>query len=416
MSSIYQQPDPTGHFGIYGGSFVSETLTHAINELRDAYARYQHDPEFIAEFNYELAHFVGRPSPVYHAARMSREQGGAQIFLKREDLNHTGAHKINNVIGQALLARRMGKPRVIAETGAGQHGVATATICARYGLECVVYMGSEDVKRQSPNVYRMNLLGASVVPVDSGSKTLKDALNEAMRDWVTNVENTFYIIGTVAGPHPYPMMVRDFQSVIGKECLTQMPEMTGGQPDVVIACVGGGSNAMGIFYPYIPYEQTRLIGVEAAGEGLDSGKHSASLQRGSPGVLHGNRTYILQDDNGQITETHSVSAGLDYPGVGPEHAWLKDIGRAEYVGITDKEALDAFHYLCRTEGIIPALESSHAIAYAMKLAATMTPDKKILVNLSGRGDKDIGTVADLAGVDFYDRPSMRGLKVKGGGK
>jgi tryptophan synthase beta chain len=410
----YQQPDPKGHFGIYGGSFASETLTHAINELRDAYARYQDDAEFLTEFQYELKHFVGRPSPVYHAARMSREHGGAQIYLKREDLNHTGAHKINNVIGQAMLARRMGKPRIIAETGAGQHGVATATICARYGLECVVYMGSEDVKRQSPNVYRMNLLGATVVPVESGSRTLKDALNEAMRDWVTNVENTFYIIGTVAGPHPYPMMVRDFQSVIGKECLEQMPELTGAQPDVVIACVGGGSNAMGIFHPYIPYEKTRLVGVEAAGEGLDSGKHSASLQRGSPGVLHGNRTYILQDENGQITETHSISAGLDYPGVGPEHAWLKDIGRAEYVGITDTEALSAFHYLCRTEGIIPALESAHAIAYAMKLAATMKPDQKILVNLSGRGDKDIGTVADLAGVDFYDRPSMRGLKVKGG--
>jgi tryptophan synthase beta chain len=401
---------------MYGGSFVSETLTHAIDELRDAYAKYQNDPEFQAEFRYELKHFVGRPSPVYHAARMSREQGGAQIYLKREDLNHTGAHKINNVIGQALLARRMGKPRVIAETGAGQHGVATATICARYGLECVVYMGSADVKRQSPNVYRMNLLGATVVPVESGSKTLKDALNEAMRDWVTNVENTFYIIGTVAGPHPYPMMVRDFQSVIGNECLTQMPEMTGGQPDVVVACVGGGSNAMGIFHPYIPYENTKLVGVEAAGEGLDSGKHSASLQRGSPGVLHGNRTYILQDENGQITETHSVSAGLDYPGVGPEHAWLKDIGRAEYVGITDEEALAAFHYLCRTEGIIPALESSHAVAYAMKLARTMKPTESILVNLSGRGDKDIGTVADLAGVDFYDRPSMRGLQVKGAGK
>jgi tryptophan synthase beta chain len=411
----YQQPDPTGHFGIYGGSFVSETLTHAISELRDAYAKYQHDAEFLAEFAYELKHFVGRPSPVYHAARMSREQGGAQIYLKREDLNHTGAHKINNVIGQAMLARRMGKPRVIAETGAGQHGVATATICARYGLECVVYMGSADVKRQSPNVYRMNLLGATVVPVESGSKTLKDALNEAMRDWVTNVENTFYIIGTVAGPHPYPMMVRDFQSVIGNECLTQMPEMTGGrQPDVVVACVGGGSNAMGIFHPYIAHEQTRLVGVEAAGEGLESGKHSASLQRGSPGVLHGNRTYILQDENGQITETHSISAGLDYPGVGPEHAWLKDSGRAEYVGITDTEALEAFHYLCRTEGIIPALESSHAIAYAMKLARTMKPEQNILVNLSGRGDKDIGTVADLAGVDFYDRPSMRGLQVKGG--
>jgi len=410
----YQQPDATCHFGIYGGSFVSETLTHAISELRDAYAKYQHDPEFLAEFAYELKHFVGRPSPVYHAARMSREQGGAQIYLKREDLNHTGAHKINNVIGQAMLARRMGKPRIIAETGAGQHGVATATICARYGLECVVYMGSADVKRQSPNVYRMNLLGATVVPVESGSKTLKDALNEAMRDWVTNVENTFYIIGTVAGPHPYPMMVRDFQSVIGKECLTQMPEMTGRQPDVVVACVGGGSNAMGIFHPYIVHEKTRLVGVEAAGEGLESGKHSASLQRGSPGVLHGNRTYILQDENGQITETHSISAGLDYPGVGPEHAWLKDSGRAEYVGVTDSEALEAFHYLCRTEGIIPALESSHAIAYAMKLARTMKPEQNILVNLSGRGDKDIGTVADLAGVDFYDRPSMRGLQVKGG--
>ena len=410
----YQQPDAAGHFGPYGGSFVSETLTHAINELREAYERYRADPEFIAEFNDELAHFVGRPSPIYHAQRMSREMGGAQVYLKREDLNHTGAHKINNVIGQAMLARRMGKPRVIAETGAGQHGVATATICARYGLECVVYMGSEDVRRQSPNVYRMNLLGARVVPVESGSRTLKDALNEAMRDWVTNVENTFYIIGTVAGPHPYPMMVRDFQSVIGNECLEQMPQMTGRQPDVVVACVGGGSNAMGIFHPYIPYAGTRLVGVEAAGEGLDSGKHSASLQRGSPGVLHGNRTYILQDANGQITETHSVSAGLDYPGVGPEHAWLKDSGRAEYVGITDAQALEAFHYLCRTEGIIPALESSHAIAYAMQLAKTMRSDQSILVNLSGRGDKDIGTVADLAGVDFYDRPSMRGLRVKGG--
>lgn len=409
----YDQPDASGHFGQYGGSFASETLTHAINELRDAYAKYQNDPEFMAEFKSELAHFVGRPSPVYHAARMSREQGGAQIFLKREDLNHTGAHKINNTIGQAMLARRMGKPRVIAETGAGQHGVATATICARYGLECVVYMGSEDVKRQSPNVYRMNLLGATVVPVESGSKTLKDALNEAMRDWVANVDNTFYIIGTVAGPHPYPMMVRDFQSVIGNECLTQMPEFTGGpQPDAVVACVGGGSNAMGIFYPYINHAETRLIGVEAAGHGLDTNKHSASLQRGSPGVLHGNRTYILQDENGQITETHSISAGLDYPGVGPEHAWLKDIGRAEYVGVTDTEALEAFHYLCRTEGIIPALESSHAVAYAMKLAETMRTNQSILVCLSGRGDKDIGTVADLSGADFYDRPSMRGLTVK----
>ncbi|MDH4374916.1 MAG: tryptophan synthase subunit beta [Ramlibacter sp.] len=409
----YAQPNAAGHFGPYGGSFVSETLTHAIAELRDAYARYQNDPEFLAEFAYELKHFVGRPSPIYHAARMSREMGGAQIYLKREDLNHTGAHKINNVIGQAMLAKRMGKPRVIAETGAGQHGVATATICARYGLECVVYMGSEDVKRQSPNVYRMKLLGATVVPVELGSRTLKDALNEAMRDWVTNVENTFYIIGTVAGPHPYPMMVRDFQSIIGKEAIEQMPEMAGRQPDAVLACVGGGSNAMGIFYPYIPFEGTRLIGVEAAGEGLDSGKHSASLQRGQPGVLHGNRTYILQDENGQITETHSISAGLDYPGVGPEHAWLKDIGRAEYVGVTDTEALSAFHYLCRTEGIIPALESSHAIAYAMKMAKTMRSDQHILVNLSGRGDKDIGTVADLSQADFYCRPSCRGQTVKG---
>jgi tryptophan synthase beta chain len=410
----YQQPDPRGHFGPYGGSFVSETLTHAILELREAYAKYQNDPQFLEEFRYELAHFVGRPSPIYHAARMSREMGGAQIYLKREDLNHTGAHKVNNTIGQAMLAKRMGKPRVIAETGAGQHGVATATICARYGLECVVYMGSEDVKRQSPNVYRMKLLGATVVPVESGSRTLKDALNEALRDWVTNVENTFYIIGTVAGPHPYPMMVRDFQSVIGEECLQQMPQMHHGQqPDAVIACVGGGSNAMGIFYPYIPHEKTRLIGVEAAGEGLETSKHSASLQRGAPGVLHGNRTYILQDANGQITETHSVSAGLDYPGVGPEHAFLKDIGRAEYVGITDSEALEAFHYLCRTEGIIPALESSHAVAHAMKLAPTMSPDQSILVNLSGRGDKDIGTVADLSNADFYCRPSCQGQAVKG---
>ena len=415
----YQQPDARGHFGIYGGSFAAETLTHAINELKDAYARYQHDPAFVAEFNYEMSHFVGRPSPIYHAARMSSEMGGAQIFLKREDLNHTGAHKNNNTIGQAMLARRMGKTRVIAETGAGQHGVATATICARYGIECVVYMGSEDIKRQSPNVYRMKLLGASVVPVTSGSCTLKDALNEAMRDWVANVDNTFYIIGTVAGPHPYPMMVRDFQSVIGKECLLQMPEMLQSagcktvQPDAVVACVGGGSNAMGIFHPYIEHVATRLIGVEAAGEGLDSGKHSASIQRGSPGVLHGNRTYVLQDDNGQITETHSISAGLDYPGVGPEHAYLHDIGRTQYVGITDQEALSAFHYLCRTEGIIPALESSHAVAYAMQLAKTMRADQSVLVNLSGRGDKDIGTVADLSRADFYCRPSCQGQAVKG---
>ena len=390
----YQQPDATGHFGNYGGTFASETLTHAIQELREAYDRYKNDPDFLAEFHYELAHFVGRPSPIYHAARTSREVGGAQIYLKREDLNHTGAHKINNTIGQAMLAKRMGKPRVIAETGAGQHGVATATICARYGLECVVYMGSQDVKRQSPNVYRMNLLGATVVPVESGSKTLKDALNEAMRDWVTNIENTFYIIGTVAGPHPYPMMVRDFQSVIGNECLVQMPEMTGRQPDYVLACIGGGSNAMGIFYPYIEHKDVQLIGVEAAGDGIETGRHSASLLAGRAGVLHGNRTYLLQDKNGQIAETHSVSAGLDYPGVGPEHAWLKDIGRAQYVSITDDEAIDAFHKSCRIEGIIPALESAHALAYAAKLAATLPKDKTILVNLSGRGDKDMHTVAE----------------------
>ncbi|MES2960687.1 MAG: tryptophan synthase subunit beta [Pseudomonadota bacterium] len=410
----YAQPDARGHFGPYGGTFVAETLIHALDELKAAYEHYRKDAAFVAEFKSELKHFVGRPSPVYHAARLSREIGGAQIYLKREDLNHTGAHKVNNTIGQALLARRMGKPRVIAETGAGQHGVATATIAARYGMECVVYMGSEDVKRQSPNVYRMHLLGATVVPVDSGSRTLKDALNEALRDWVTNVENTFYIIGTVAGPHPYPMMVRDFQRVIGDECLTQMPEMIGAgrQPDAVIACVGGGSNAMGLFYPYIEHEAVRLIGVEAAGLGLDSGKHSASLIAGSPGVLHGNRTYLLQDANGQITETHSVSAGLDYPGVGPEHAHLKDIGRAEYVGITDDEALVAFHRLCRTEGIIPALESSHAVAYAMKLAPTMRSDQHLLVNLSGRGDKDIGTVADLSGAEFFCRPSCKGQAVK----
>ncbi len=424
----YHQPDARGHFGpvegpqgrsFYGGTFVAETLIHALAELEAAYAQYRHDPEFVAEFKHELAHFVGRPSPIYHAARLSRELGGAQIHLKREDLNHTGAHKVNNTIGQALLARRMGKPRVIAETGAGQHGVATATICARYGMECVVYMGSEDVKRQSPNVYRMHLLGARVVPVESGSKTLKDALNEALRDWVTNVDDTFYIIGTVAGPHPYPMMVRDFQRVIGDECLVQMPRqieslggLAGRQPDAVLACVGGGSNAMGIFYPYIPFEGTRLIGVEAAGQGIASGKHAASLSAGTPGVLHGNRTYLLQDDNGQITETHSISAGLDYPGVGPEHAYLKDIGRAEYVGVTDAEALEAFHRLCRTEGIIPALESAHAVAHAMKMAPTMRPDQHLLVNLSGRGDKDIGTVADLTGAEFYCRPSCRGQTVK----
>ncbi|MHA4867155.1 tryptophan synthase subunit beta [Duganella sp. PWIR1] len=396
----YPLPDAKGHFGPYGGSFVAETLTYALAELNEAYERYSKDPEFLEEFRYELKHFVGRPSPIYHAKRWSQQAGGAQIYFKREDLNHTGAHKINNVIGQALLAKRMGKPRIIAETGAGQHGVATATICARFGLECVVYMGSEDVKRQAQNVYRMKLLGATVVPVESGSKTLKDALNEAMRDWVTNIENTFYIIGTVAGPHPYPMLVRDFQSVIGEECLVQMPEMTGRQPDYVMACIGGGSNAMGIFYPYIDQKSVKLIGVEAAGEGLDGSKHAASLTKGYPGVLHGNRTYLLQDENGQIIETHSVSAGLDYPGVGPEHAYLKDIGRAEYVSITDEEALQAFHDCCHIEGIIPALESSHALAYAVKLAATLPKDKIILANLSGRGDKDMHTVAERMGLNF----------------
>ena len=393
-------PDARGHFGPYGGVFVSETLVHALDELRLAYEKYRKDPEFIREFEYELKHYVGRPSPVYHAKHWSDHLGGAQIYLKREDLNHTGAHKINNTIGQAMLARRMGKKRVIAETGAGQHGVATATIAARYGMECVVYMGSEDVKRQAANVYRMKLLGATVVSVESGSKTLKDALNEAMRDWVTNVESTFYIIGTVAGPHPYPMMVRDFNSVVGKECLVQMPEMTGRQPDAVIACVGGGSNAIGVFHPYIPHAEVRLIGVEAGGFGLASGKHSASLTAGKPGVLHGNRTYLLQDDNGQIAETHSISAGLDYPGVGPEHAWLKDTGRAEYVVINDDEALAAFHDLCHYEGIIPALESSHALAYAAKIAPGMASDRILLVNLSGRGDKDMHTVAEKSGLKF----------------
>jgi tryptophan synthase beta chain len=397
---MYDLPDARGHFGPYGGVFVAETLTHALEELLTAYEAARKDPEFEAEFRYELKHYVGRPSPVYHAKRLSQKCGGAQIYLKREDLNHTGAHKINNTIGQSLLARRMKKPRVIAETGAGMHGVATATVAARYGMECVVYMGSEDIKRQVQNVYRMKLLGAKVVAVDSGSKTLKDALNEAMRDWVTNVDSTFYILGTVAGPHPYPMMVRDFQCVIGEECLEQMPELTGRQPDAVIACVGGGSNAMGIFYPYIKHGKTRLIGVEAAGEGLSSGKHAATLCAGKPGVLHGNRTYLLQDANGQITETHSVSAGLDYPGVGPEHAWLKDSKRAEYVAVTDEDALNAFHELCHCEGIIPALESAHAVAYAMKLAPTLPKSAILLVNLSGRGDKDMHTVAERSGIEF----------------
>jgi len=396
----YDLPDATGHFGQYGGVFVAETLIGALDELKEAYAAAQRDPQFVAEFDYDLRHYVGRPSPLYHARRWSEVLGGAQIYLKREDLNHTGAHKINNCIGQAMLARRMHKPRVIAETGAGQHGVATATVAARYGMECVVYMGSEDIRRQAANVYRMKLLGATVVPVESGSRTLKDALNEAMRDWVTNVSNTFYIIGTVAGPHPYPMMVRDFQSVIGREAIAQMQEQCGRQPDAVIACVGGGSNAMGIFHPYIPVVGVRLIGVEAAGEGIATGRHAASLTAGRPGVLHGNRTYLLQDQDGQIIETHSISAGLDYPGVGPEHAWLKDSGRAEYVGVSDSEALQAFHDLCRLEGIIPALESSHALAYASRLAPTLPQDRILLVNLSGRGDKDMHTVADKSGITF----------------
>ncbi|HMH18701.1 MAG TPA: tryptophan synthase subunit beta [Burkholderiales bacterium] len=395
---MYDLPDERGHFGRYGGVFVAETLMHALDELKQAYERCRDDPEFVAEFEHELKHYVGRPSPVYHAKRLSERLGGAQIYIKREDLNHTGAHKINNTIGQALVAKRMGKPRVIAETGAGMHGVATATVAARYGIECVVYMGSEDIKRQVQNVYRMKLLGATVVPVDSGSKTLKDALNEAMRDWVTNINNTFYIIGTVAGPHPYPMMVRDFQSVIGKECLWQMPELADRQPDAIIACVGGGSNAMGIFYPYIPYENVRLIGVEAGGLGIASGKHAASLCAGKPGILHGNRTYLLQDEHGQIAETHSISAGLDYPGVGPEHAWLKDSGRAEYVTVNDEDAITAFNDLCHYEGIIPALESAHALAHAAKLAPTLPKKNILLVNLSGRGDKDMHTVAEKSGI------------------
>ena len=397
---MHELPDEQGHFGRYGGVFVAETLVYALDELKRAYEACRKDPEFIAEFEYELKHYVGRPSPVYHAKRWSQMLGGAQIYIKREDLNHTGAHKINNTVGQALVARRMDKRRVIAETGAGMHGVAAATVAARYGMECVVYMGSEDIRRQVQNVYRMKLLGAAVVPVESGSKTLKDALNEAMRDWVTHVDDTFYIIGSVAGPHPYPMMVRDFQSVIGRECLMQMPELCGRQPDAVIACVGGGSNAMGIFYSYIPYEAVKLIGVEAGGLGIASGKHAASLCAGRPGVLHGNRTYLLQDEHGQIIETHSISAGLDYPGVGPEHAWLKDTGRAQYVTVDDEEAVAAFHDLCRCEGIIPALESAHALAHAAKLAPTLPKDKILLVNLSGRGDKDMHTVAAKSGIQF----------------
>ncbi len=398
--SAYDLPDTRGHFGAYGGMFVSETLMQPLAELRKAYEKLRDDAKFNAEFADDLRLYVGRPSPLYPARRLSAAWGGATIYLKREDLNHTGAHKINNTIGQALLARHMGKTRVIAETGAGQHGVATATVAARFGMKCVVYMGSEDMKRQAINVYRMKLLGAEVVPVESGSKTLKDALNEAMRDWVTNVDDTFYIIGTVAGPHPYPMLVRDFQAVIGKEVRYQIMEFEGRLPDALVACVGGGSNAMGLFYPFIDDADVAFYGVEAAGEGIESGKHAATLCTGRPGVLHGNRTYLLETEDGQIIETHSISAGLDYPGVGPEHAWLKDSARARYVSITDQEALAAFHELTRTEGIMPALESSHAIAYAKKLAPELGRKKVIVVNLSGRGDKDIHTVANIEGISF----------------
>jgi len=393
-----QYPDKQGHFGVYGGSFIAETLMDPVSELQEAYERYRLDNEFIAEFEWELKNFVGRPNPLYHARRWSSELGGAQIWLKREDLNHTGAHKINNTVGQALLARRMGKKRIIAETGAGQHGVATATVCARWGMECIVYMGEQDIVRQAPNVFRMKLLGAIVVPVTSGSRTLKDALNEAMRDWVGNVDDTFYIIGTAAGPHPYPTMVRDFNSVIGKEIKEQSLEHTGRLPDAIVACVGGGSNAIGAFHPFLDDSEVELIGVEAGGDGLETGRHAAPLSAGKPGVLHGNRTYLMEDEAGQIIETHSVSAGLDYPGVGPEHAWLKDIGRVQYVAATDTEALEATHKLCRIEGIIPALESAHAIAHAIKMAPSMSTDKNIVVNLSGRGDKDINTLADIEGI------------------
>ncbi|MEE7625085.1 tryptophan synthase subunit beta [Methylobacter sp. Wu8] len=400
MTEKYNMPDERGHFGPYGGMFVGETLIPPIQELNAAYQQYLNDPEFIAELDADLKYYVGRPSPLYHAERWSRELGGAQIYLKREDLNHTGAHKINNTIGQALLAKRMGKTRIIAETGAGQHGVATATVAARLGLECVVYMGAVDVARQSLNVYRMKLLGAKVVAVESGSKTLKDALNEALRDWVTNVDNTFYIIGTVAGPHPYPAMVRDFQAIIGREARQQCLDQVGRLPDALVACVGGGSNAIGLFYPFIDDRSVKMIGVEAAGDGIETGRHSAPLCAGRPGVLHGNRTYLMEDDDGEIIETHSISAGLDYPGVGPEHAWLKDTGRAEYVNITDNEALEGFHSLTRMEGIIPALESSHAMAYTMKLAPTMSKDDIIIVCLSGRGDKDMQTMAQREGIEL----------------
>jgi tryptophan synthase beta chain len=391
-------PDERGHFGPYGGRFVAETLMRPLDELNAAYSRYMKDPDFLAEFDSDLRHYVGRPSPLYYAERLSNEIGGARIYLKREDLNHTGAHKINNTVGQALLAKRMGKQRVIAETGAGQHGVASATVAARFGMECVVYMGAEDIRRQTINVYRMRLLGAEVVPVESGSRTLKDALNEALRDWVTNVDNTFYIIGTVAGPHPYPAMVRDFQTVIGREARDQVLEQTGRLPDALVACVGGGSNAIGLFYPFLGDQDVAIYGIEAGGDGLETGRHAAPLCAGKSGVLHGNRTYLMEDTDGQIIETHSISAGLDYPGVGPEHAWLKDSGRARYDVVTDSEALAAFHQLTRLEGIIPALESSHALAYTARLAADMDRDSIIVVNLSGRGDKDIQTVADLEGI------------------
>lgn len=396
--STFELPDAQGHFGIYGGMFVADTLIFALKELEKAYYQYRNDPLFLAELQLELKDFVGRPNPLYLAEQLTKHVGGAQIYLKREDLNHTGAHKINNTVGQALLAKRMGKTRIIAETGAGQHGVASATVAAKLGMECVVYMGSEDIKRQAMNVYRMKLLGAQVVPVESGSKTLKDALNEAMRDWVSNVDNTFYIIGTVAGPHPYPQMVRDFQAIIGIEARAQCIEKTGRLPDALVACVGGGSNAIGLFYPFLNDESVAIYGVEAGGKGLDTGEHSASLIAGKPGILHGNRTYLLCDDQGQVKDTHSVSAGLDYPGVGPEHAYLKDTHRVVYESITDMEALDAFRTLTRVEGIIPALESSHAVAYAMKLARVMSSEQTIIVNLSGRGDKDIHTVAAIDGI------------------
>ncbi|KTC78372.1 tryptophan synthase subunit beta [Legionella brunensis] len=393
-------PDNSGHFGQYGGIFVADTLMNALQQLQKAYQQYRQDPEFLTELTSELREYVGRPTPLYHAQRLSAKLGGAQIYLKREDLNHTGAHKINNTVGQALLAKRMGKTRIIAETGAGQHGVASATVAAKLGLKCVVYMGSEDIKRQSINVYRMKLLGAEVIPVTAGSKTLKDALNEAMRDWVSNIDNTFYIIGTVAGPHPYPQMVRDFQTIIGQEAREQMLEKTGQLPDALVACVGGGSNAIGLFHPFLNDKSVAIYGVEAGGKGLETGEHAASLIAGKPGVLHGNRTYLLCDEYGQIKDTHSISAGLDYPGVGPEHAYLKDIGRVEYVAINDDEALEAFRTLTRIEGIIPALESSHAVAYAMKLAKKMSSSQRIIVNLSGRGDKDIHTVANIEGLSL----------------